>query len=60
MDSDRGGACPHELLPGVETVSVPSEGRSEEGKAAGDRGDRQEKFHCQGFNLVEKAASMNA
>jgi len=42
VDVDRGGACPHELLPGVETVEVPCEGCSEEGEAAGDRGDREE------------------
>ena len=41
VDIDRGGPCPHELLPGVETIEVPCEGGSKEGEAAGDRGDRQ-------------------
>ena len=41
MDIDRSRACPHELLPGVETVEVPCEGGSEKGEAAGDRGDRE-------------------
>jgi len=41
MDSDRGGACAHELLPGVETVEVPCEGGSKEREAAGDGRDRE-------------------